>query len=111
MKEINLKDFPKRKVMTTRRTILVLQKLQNDAWRIHTLDKDIQKSVTDYLNRIGEDAIEERINYKGSPITVFKLTPEAVKFIKESPESFPVTKYVIYHRPKDSKRAWSAWRG
>ena len=103
--------MPKRKLFTTRKTVLILQKLQKDTWRIHTLDKDIQKIVTDYLNRIGEDALEERINYKGSPITVFKLTPEAVKFIKESAEPFPVTKYVIYHKPKNSKRAWSVWRG
>jgi outer membrane lipoprotein-sorting protein len=111
MAKINLKDLSKRKIFTTRKTVLILQKLQKDTWRIHTLNKDIQKSVTDYLNRINEDSLEELINYKGSPITVFKLTPEAVKFIKESSEQFSPLKYVIYHRPKKSKGAWSVWMG
>lgn len=101
----------KAKRTTSKKTVLFIQKLQKDTWRIHTLNQEIQKNLTDYLRRIGENTEPEIINYKGEPITVFKLTPEAVKFIKESPETYPVEHYVIYHKPKKSKGAWSYWIG
>lgn len=107
MAKINLKDLSKKRRFTV---INTLKQLGEFDWRISVFSKDLQKSVTEHLNKNSLNSEIERIFYQGSPLSVFLATPEMITFVKKN-NDLSKSDYIIFRRPKNSKKPWRKWVG
>ncbi len=96
---------------SSNKKIFDFKKLEADYWVISPLSKKIERAVITYLNERGLNSEPQSIDYLNGNITVFTITPEAVINMKNSPEEYNPSHYLILHKRKDRKERWRMWLG
>lgn len=80
---------------------------RQEYWVIHTLNKDLQKSLSDYLHNQSWDGQMENIFHNGKPLTCFPIpTIEILEWIRKNCNMY-INEYKILHK---TKKYYSAYR-
>lgn len=86
-----------------------------DAWGVYATSLILQQSIAQYQSekQVGESI---QIFYKGKPLDIYTIPPEAIAFVKEKIRSLANTKKesnIIFHKknnPKSSQWVQHLWK-